>query len=70
MTFYSEVYHGKRWNEDPRFQAPMIEVEGTAFHVNEFIVFQHNQYGRTNGKILKFFNRVSYYMYLYVYILV
>ena len=51
-----------RWYNDPRFQAPMVEIAGTSFYVNDSVVFEHDLYGRTNGKILNFFNRVSYYM--------
>ena len=58
---YSEIYHGKRWREDPRFQAHMIEVDGKHFYVDDFVEFQHEQYGSTCGKIDKFINMVGVY---------
>lgn len=58
-----ELYHGERWHNDQRFQAPMVEVAGMSWFVNDFIQFQHHLYGVTCGKILKFFNVVSQHNY-------
>ena len=37
----------------------MVEVAGDSFYVDDFILFQHSQYGLTCGKVVKFFTMVN-----------
>lgn len=54
-----EIFHGKRWHTAPQFAAPMVEYEGNAYYVNDFVRFNHSVFGPTTGKILKFYAKVG-----------
>ena len=52
IKIHSELYHGRRWNDDPRFH-----VAGVSFYVDYFNLFQNSHYGLACGKLIKFFNK-------------
>ena len=65
-TYYacSEIYEGRRWHEDPRFQAPMI-INHTGeehIYVGDIVYILDSEYGRCNAKVLKFVTEV-FFMY-------
>eukprot|EP00731_Ephydatia_muelleri_P019452 Em0012g277a len=40
---YTEIYHGKCWNENPRFATPMVSLpHGEGIFVRDWVYFHHN----------------------------
>eukprot|EP00731_Ephydatia_muelleri_P038964 Em1013g2a len=57
-TTYTEIYHGKRWNSEPRFAAPMVSIAGVLHvFVKDCVTFLHPQLGPTRGIIDKIYHR-------------
>ena len=53
-----EIYHGKRWNSEPRFAAPMVSIAGVLHvFVKDCVTFLHPQLGPTRGIIDKIYHR-------------
>ena len=61
-VYCREVFHGRRWLEDPRFFAPMVEAPCGVVFIHDFVQVQVANnciYGRVN----KFYNKVLYLCY-------
>lgn len=58
------MYHGSRWWDDPRFQAPMVVLPCGHLYVRDFVKFLHPQLGETCGKIMKFYMKVDEQLFL------
>eukprot|EP00731_Ephydatia_muelleri_P002721 Em0001g2721a len=57
---YTEIYHGKCWNENPRFATPMVSLpHGEGIFVRDWVYFHHNDIGMTKGVVLSFFKQGS-----------
>eukprot|EP00731_Ephydatia_muelleri_P033683 Em0035g20a len=56
-SIYKEVFHGKRWNTDPRFFTPMITTNDIPVFLRECVAFSHPQFGMTTAFIVKFFQK-------------
>ena len=53
------MYHGRRWNTDPRFSAPMISISNeVSVFVRDCVTFLHPQLGPTVGIVVQFFQTV------------
>lgn len=59
-SYFKEIYHGNRWNNEERFFTPMIRLNsGLDVYLRDFISFQHSQLGITHGVVTKFFQKES-----------
>lgn len=53
-----EIFHGRRWHEDPRFASPMITTSSGIFYIFDFVQFHLNG-TLTLGRISHFVTKVS-----------
>lgn len=54
-----ELYHGRRWNTDPRFRTPMVSLScGASIFVRDVFSFEHPYFGSTKGLVTHFFLKV------------
>ena len=53
---YREIYHGRRWNSDERFLAPMATIStGEHIFINDIISLKYSTVGFVLGRVTKFF---------------
>ena len=58
-----ELYHGRRWNTDPRFRTPMVNLSnGASIFVRDVITFEHPYLGCTKGLVTDYFLKVRFYL--------
>ena len=56
---HREIYHGRRWNSDKRFAAPMVIIpSGEYVFVNDVVGINYYNTGVVLGCVLKFFQKV------------
>ena len=55
-----EVYHARRWLEDPRFQSHTAALpDGSTVFVSDFVYLIHPLHGHVLGKLQQFFQKVN-----------
>ena len=62
MCLFREMWHGRRWRDDPLYQAPMVEIEMCQVFVADFISVVHPQnpnLGAVIAKVLRLYMKVS-----------
>lgn len=54
---FRETYQAERYHQE--FPSPMAVVnDDTHVFVNDFVIFYHATFGKTIGKVIKFFKKV------------
>lgn len=54
-----EIYHGRRWNSDKRFAAPMAIIPtGEFVFVDDIVGINYCNIGIVLGRVVKFFQKV------------
>ena len=63
LVHYREIYHGKRWREDPLYQAPMVHTGLMDIYVGDFVLVTNpvdSCSGVTCSKVVRFYMKVQY----------
>jgi len=56
---YREIYHGKRWMDDPRFATPMVSIpNGQQVFVHDCVTIAHPKFGITAAIVAKYYLKV------------
>ena len=56
---HREMYHGRRWNSDERFTAPMAIIPtGECIFVNDIVGINYGPVGVVLASVAKFFHKV------------
>ena len=50
---HREIFHGNRWNTDPRFFTPMIITNDMAVFLRDCVAFYLPQFGMTTAIVVK-----------------
>ena len=55
-----ELYHGRRWNTDPRFRIPMVNLScGASIFFRDVVTIEHPYLGSTKGLVTHFLYLVT-----------
>lgn len=69
MFTCSEMWHGKRWRTDPKYQTPMVETPHVQAFVGDFVRvndMQDSYIGTFIAKLTRFYMKVMWCGYVHV----
>ena len=62
-----ELFHGRRWLEDPRFFSPMVDTPSGSVFVNDFVSFRVAA-EHLLGRVLLFYCKVNAALSVFIFI--
>ena len=61
--YYSELYHGRVWHNDLRFQALTVMLNGQTIYLGDFVLTNYEK-NQVVAKTKRFYQKVRCYIYL------